>query len=269
MCNFKKFVYAAGAVVIPVDEERKAYKDRYKCCPPPLFIPLMSAAQLAVFIYYAVTYDQWLSFPIQLLSNPLIFDVCKREEAWRFISYMFIHSDLVHILVNLVLQLLVGLPLEMVHGSLRIMPIYLAGVIGGSIASGVFDPTVVLAGASGGAYALITAHLANVILNGDVMTKASKTIRASAVILILLFDFGYTIYVRVGAPDGPPNKISLAAHIAGAVVGLTMGVIALTNFKKSLRDKIVFWISVGVYAAFMIFGIFWLIFYTPQHYCLD
>lgn len=257
-----KVVYAAGTVVIPLDDERKAYKERYKCCPPPLFIILISAAQLGVFIYYAATYDEWLAFPSQLLSNPLIFDVSKREQVWRFFSYMFLHAGLEHVLANLLLQLSVGIPLEMVHGSLRIMAIYIAGVLGGSMASGIFDPCVVLAGASGGTYALISAHLANVILNGDVLSKVSKAIRTAAVLLVLLFDFGYSIYIRVS--DSPKPKVSIAAHVAGALVGLSMGVIALINFKKSLRDKVVFWICVGVYTAFMIFGIFWLIFYTPQ-----
>lgn len=63
------------------------------------------------------------------------------------------------------MQLLVGLPLEMVHGSARIACVYLAGVLAGSLGTSVFDPEVYLVGASGGVYALLAAHLANVMLN--------------------------------------------------------------------------------------------------------
>ena len=66
---------------------------------------------------------------------------------------------------NLLVQLLVGLPLEMVHGSLRIGCVYMAGVLAGSLGTSVFDPDVYLVGASGGVYALLAAHLANVLLN--------------------------------------------------------------------------------------------------------
>jgi hypothetical protein len=36
-----------------------------------------------------------------------------------------------HLLFNLLVQVLVGLPLEMVHGSLRIGVVYMAGVLAG------------------------------------------------------------------------------------------------------------------------------------------
>lgn len=53
----------------------------------------------------------------------------------------------------------------MVHGSLRIGTIYMAGVLAGSLGTSVFDSKVFLVGASGGVYALLAAHLANVLIN--------------------------------------------------------------------------------------------------------
>ena len=61
--------------------------------------------------------------------------------------------------------MLVGIPLEMVHGSTRIACIYLAGVLAGSLGTSILDPGVYLVGASGGVYALLAAHLANIMLN--------------------------------------------------------------------------------------------------------
>ena len=62
-----------------------------------------------------------------------------------------------------------GLPLEMVHGSARIGTVYLAGVLAGSLGTSVFDTDVYLVGASGGVYALLAAHLANVLINYNSM----------------------------------------------------------------------------------------------------
>lgn len=42
--------------------------------------------------------------------------------------------------------------------------IYFAGVLAGSLGTSIVDPTVKLAGASGGVYALITAHVATIIM---------------------------------------------------------------------------------------------------------
>ena len=45
------------------------------------------------------------------------------------------------------------------------MLVYLFGVLAGSLTTSIFRPTVYLSGASGGVYALITAHLGTVIMN--------------------------------------------------------------------------------------------------------
>lgn len=67
-------------------------------------------------------------------------------------------------MVNVVVQLLLGIPLEMVHKWWRVLIVYLAGVIAGSLGTSVSDPNVYLAGASGGVYAIITAHVATIIM---------------------------------------------------------------------------------------------------------
>ena len=67
------------------------------------------------------------------------------------------------------MKVFLGVPLEMVHRWWRIGLIYLAGVLAGSLAVAIADSGVYLAGASGGVYALITAHLANVIFNWSEM----------------------------------------------------------------------------------------------------
>ena len=69
-----------------------------------------------------------------------------------------------HLVVNLVVQITLGIPLEMVHGWWRVLLVYLAGVLAGSLGTSVSDPTVFLAGASGGVYALMTAHLATICM---------------------------------------------------------------------------------------------------------
>ena len=74
------------------------------------------------------------------------------------------------------------------------MLIYLTGVMAGSLTVAVADPTVFLAGASGGVYALITAHLANVIFNWQEMEFPA--VRLLGFILIAGVDTGVAVYYR-------------------------------------------------------------------------
>lgn len=73
---------------------------------------------------------------------------------WRFVTYIFVHATITHILFNVLIQLLIGIPLEMVHGVLhaskraqlttlqpfRVLGLYLLGGLYASLASSVFDP---------------------------------------------------------------------------------------------------------------------------------
>ena len=64
-------------------------------------------------------------------------------------------------------MLLVGLSLEMTNSWWRVATVYSLGVVSGSLLSSVVHiyPGTFLAGASGGVYALASAHIATIILN--------------------------------------------------------------------------------------------------------
>ena len=138
------------------------------------------------------------------------------------LSYALVHSGMGHIGLNLVIQLFVGLPLEMSHGSLRIGIVYMCGVVGGSLATSSFDPNMYLVGASGGVYSLIAAHLASLTLNwkedvvvirqrfrqGKLRLAKSSTLfrlmRLLSVIIYAVCDTGRGIYFD--QLNHPPQK---------------------------------------------------------------
>ncbi|XP_073867746.1 rhomboid-related protein 2 isoform X3 [Macaca fascicularis] len=76
------------------EKARGTYLERANCFPPPVFIISISLAELAVFIYYAVwkPQKQWITLDTGILESPFIYSPEKREEAWRFISYMLVHA---------------------------------------------------------------------------------------------------------------------------------------------------------------------------------
>lgn len=54
-----------------------------------------------------------------------------RQFTMRLFFLSFFSFRWLHLLFNLGVQVVVGLPLEMVHGSLRIAAVYMAGVLAG------------------------------------------------------------------------------------------------------------------------------------------
>lgn len=168
-----------------------------------------------MYIYYVVTMKEEpaisISGPVPIQS-PLIYNPCRREEAWRYLSYALIHIGcprssqgsgsgqgkgrryrIFHVTFNVLTQLVLGLPLELVH-SWRVLVVYVAGILAGSLAVSVTDPQVYLAGASGGVYALIAAHVANLVVNWNEMEFA--VCRLLVIVVLVATDVGVALYNR-------------------------------------------------------------------------
>jgi len=72
-------------------------------------------------------------------------------QPWTFLTYSLVHKDFSHLFYNVIIQLMVGLPLEMVHGSARVAAIYCLGILGAALARSHYHHShfVPLVGASG------------------------------------------------------------------------------------------------------------------------
>lgn len=155
------------------------------CWPPPLCMVLVAIIEIICYsLNEHLSRDEKVLVPDVegAVAKHLIYDPLKREECWRFLSYMLVHIGLVgtsvngfqkynknffrwsHLLINLLIQIILGVALEFRNRWYRVFTVYAAGVIAGSLVTSITDPTVYLAGASGGVYALLTAHLANLVL---------------------------------------------------------------------------------------------------------
>ncbi|XP_039367827.1 rhomboid-related protein 2 isoform X1 [Mauremys reevesii] len=248
------------------ENARGTYLERANCIPPPLFIISISIAELAVFIYYAVwkPQKQWITLDTGVWNSPFIYRPDKREEAWRFISYMLVHAGIQHILGNLFLQLILGIPLEMVHKGHRVSLVYLAGVIGGSLASSVCDPLQALVGASGGVYALIGGYFMNILVNFREMIPLFGVFRLLLIGIIVGTDMGFALYRRFIAPVNGP-QVSFVAHIAGGLAGMSIGYVIFSCFDKNFIKDPRFWISIVAYLVFLVFAVFFNIFLSPAN----
>ncbi|CAL8106985.1 unnamed protein product [Calicophoron daubneyi] len=258
------------------------YIEAYDCRPPPIFIPLITLAEIGVFIYYAVLhlhdkdpYNDVTAASGVPLKSPLIYNPQKRYEAWRFLTYMFIHNGYVHLAFNCLLQLVLGTLLELVHKFWRVGLVYLLGVIAGSLAHSVSDPFVFLAGASGGCYALIGAHLASIIMNWKAMQEgwlsnpvnflSSGVVRLILIILLGGGDTGLAIYARIKNPAA--SRVGFSAHLGGFVAGVLIGIPILRNLEVERWEKVCFWVCIVLYGCFIACAVVFNVVCAPQGVC--
>uniref|UniRef100_A0A914WTR6 rhomboid protease n=1 Tax=Plectus sambesii TaxID=2011161 RepID=A0A914WTR6_9BILA len=267
--RMKRMLYRVADTVTATADQPvvHSYLDSYNCCPPPLFIILISLAQIGVFVGYTLssgTMPNWLTGCsgcfVDGEEGPLMFAPHLRQQAWRFLSYMFLHAGISHIAGNLIFQILLGIPLELVHKAWRIGPIYLLAVVLGAVLQYVLDPTVYLVGASAGVYALITAHLANVVLNWSEMPFRWFRILACAAFIGL--DVGQVIYRRFFADEC--DNVSYTAHIGGAITGLLMGFVLLHNINVISWERVLFWVALGLYVIVFLICVVMVIFVQPE-----
>lgn len=241
----QKTLVAAAFSIAPrsqVSHGDRHYIAEYSCCPPPLLIPLLCAAEVGVFVYYAVNMGNLGPYSPVPWSSPLIYNPKRRMEAWRFISYMFLHAGYVHLLSNVMVALFVGIPLEMVHRWWRLFILYVAGVLAGSLAASMFDPHSYLVGASGGCYALIAAHLANVIINWAEMPF--NWARLLVLSTLMATDVGVFAYMTI---TGTGTRVSYVAHLAGFGAGLLLGTVTLRNLQEHRWEVILKWTLLAIF----------------------
>ncbi len=161
------------------------------------------------------------------------------------------------------------------------MLVYLSGVLAGSLWTSVLRPNVFLSGASGGVYALITAHLGTVIMNFrsvvhfqlfEIKYRIQKACNVShhnnlnremecpwcrilIVLVVALTDtvvYVYDMYVA-----GHTNPVSYPAHISGAATGLLVGIVALKNLRWEPHERYIWAVSTFTFVALMLTAIVW------------
>ncbi|ENN75101.1 hypothetical protein YQE_08414, partial [Dendroctonus ponderosae] len=223
-----------------------AYETGYTLWPPPLCMVLMSICEIICFVLNNhIKNDDSKQYQdaFQPVALALIYHPRRRHEAWRYFTYMFVHIGWAHLIMNLICQICLGLPLELRNRWWRVLTVYVAGVACGSLTTSIFDPHVFLAGASGGVYAIITAHLANIAINWSEMTFPA--IQLFIMSLLIICDVAFAVHNRYLSGDQTP--IGYAAHVGGALAGLLVGIWVLKNVEPTNREKYLWW------AAFLIF----------------
>lgn len=132
-------------------------------------------------------------------------------EWWRLVSYMFLHAGFLHILMNGIALLYIGMYLEPLIGKLRFASAYiLTGICAGLLSIWVHSNSVGV-GASGAIFGMY-----GVFLSLLVTKYIKKSLRRTMLRSILFFVLLNLLYGMQGNTDN-------AAHIGGLLSGIAIG----------------------------------------------
>ena len=92
---------------------------------PPLAVVSMLVLYLTIFLAYPP-----LNAPkIPDENDQLVFNPYKKQQIWRYLTHSFEHINAEHLVINMVILMIIGVPLELVHSSIRITLISILGAI--------------------------------------------------------------------------------------------------------------------------------------------
>ena len=147
------------------------------------------------------------------------------------------------------------------QGALRVSLVYLCGVLSGSLLSSLLDTHMRLAGASGGVYALLAAHVIHCLLVRRKKTLKtlqstthidSRLIWLAMCVVVACLELAMAIYERYVLP-GARYPVSYVAHVSGVTSGLLVGFMLFDRgVERRKRRRFTWWTCFVIYAVFLV-----------------
>jgi membrane associated rhomboid family serine protease len=136
-------------------------------------------------------------------------------EWWRLITAAFLHGNLIHIAMNMIVLWFIGAPVEMAIGRGRFLALYLISGLAGSAGALIFSPDAVTVGASGAIFGILGAALVLEFQRSYVL--GGQALGLIVINLVLTF--------------AVPN-ISRGGHIGG-LIGGALCMLAMSRFGRT------------------------------------
>jgi len=165
---------------------------------------LLTLIIIAVFILQAIIPN----FTDSLLLNQQSF-----PEVWRFVTAIFLHGSLTHLIFNLFALILFGLVLESLIGSNRFLLVFFSTGIIANIISFNFYPASL--GASGAIMGIIGA----LTVSKPLMTVWAFSLPMPMFVAAIIWTIGDILGIFY------PSGIGNIAHLSGLGIGLILGII--------------------------------------------
>jgi len=157
---------------------------------------------------------------IPSFTDSFVLNQSSFSEPWRFISAIFLHGGIIHLIYNLFALLMFGFILEKRIGSWKFLSLFLiGGIIANLIAVNFYSSSL---GASGAIYGVIGC----LTLLMPMLTVWAFSLPMPMFVACIVWTIGDIIQTFV------PSDIGTIAHLSGLAVGLLFGLFILLQEKK-------------------------------------
>jgi len=147
-------------------------------------------------------------------------------QYYRFVSAMFLHGGVIHLLFNMSALIRVGKDLEQAFGTWRIVVIYMLSGIYGNLLSCIFLPDVLGVGASGALFGFLGAMFGDFFQNYKSFQESRWRYFASLCLNAVL-----------GLLFGLMPWLDNFQHVGGFIMGILLGSMLLSLKVKDPRTK--------------------------------
>lgn len=146
----------------------------------------------------------------------------------------FLHAGVIHFVLNMLALWFIGYAVEMNHGFVAVMVLFIVPAVGGTLLSALFLPEYISVGASGGIFGLIGGCIADIMSNWNLLFSKEvntlndgKRFRHAKVLVWLIIDI--LLNVLIGLTPFVDNF----THLGGMVYGILCGLSKLERLSKA------------------------------------
>jgi membrane associated rhomboid family serine protease len=221
--------------------------------PWVIVTPALAALNVMIFVFMLFGAGT-LSDPATLVGWGANFGPrTTNGEWWRLMTSMFVHSGMLHLLVNVAGLVPIGLILERLVGRLTFGAVYVAAGVFASLVSLSIFPLAVSVGASGAIFGLYGLLLASSVWG--LLHRSSVTIPLAAVKRLAPAAVVFSVYNMAG--DGIGSTAELTALVVGIVCGLVLarGVSSGKPPARRVAATMAATVAIAVASAFVMRGV--------------
>lgn len=174
--------------------------------------------------------DTWGGFSLYRVSQ------AGGAQARRWVTSMFLHEGLLHLLSNLLMLMAFSVQIERRYGSSRIAAIAVLSGIGGNMFTAVLeDPCIVTIGASGLIFGTAGLWVGDLLVNFQFL----KHVMARTVLTLAFLGFTLVSVLT-------QKHVSSYSHIGGFLTGLAPSFMVLPRFGKRRLEAWLPWVGLGI-----------------------
>jgi len=188
-----------------------AWQSAFAEGPPPVLTALLVGVQIR--IWWLARLPDVRSELVERFTNWTA-PALENGEVWRPLTMGILHTDLFHIVLNMLWLGYTGWNLERALGRANVLAIYVGAVVAGSMLSMFGSPDTPSLGASGGVFGLVAASTVFGFVRPDVLPSRGRRLFGMAMLPYLLLMFWS------GLMNADTDNWS---HLGGLLTGLLLG----------------------------------------------